>query len=60
MNSLATRVNSEYRTTPHAFRVAASIPQTPSFFFQRGFWLYNLLDGQRLLLRWVVAELMRC
>jgi hypothetical protein len=27
------------------------MPQTPSFFIQRGLWLYNRLAGQRLSLR---------
>ena len=33
-------------------RVAASMPQTPSFFIPRGVLLYNSLAGQRLSLRW--------
>jgi len=36
--------------------VAASMPQTPSFFIQRGCLLYNLLAGQRLSLRWGAAS----
>jgi len=37
-------------------RVAASMPQTPSFFTRRGLTLYNLLVGQRFSLRFGAAS----